>query len=130
LGVLVWFLGPGISMFGGKPLASPEARVTTIVGLILLLVGIEMLRHWRVRRLNRRMIENLTASQSLTAMTDGTTDDELEMLRHRFEEAMSALKDGSVGKHRLYDLPWYLIIGPPGSGKTTILRNSGLQFPL
>lgn len=130
VGVLVWFLGPSVSMFGGTPLASVTARVATIVGLILLLVALEMLRHWRVRRLNRKMIENLTASQSLTAMTDGTADDELEMLRHRFEEAMAALKDGSVGKHQLYDLPWYLIIGPPGSGKTTILRNSGLQFPL
>ena len=27
-------------------------------------------------------------------------------------------------------LPWYVIIGPPGSGKTTALVNSGLHFPL
>jgi type VI protein secretion system component VasK len=27
-------------------------------------------------------------------------------------------------------LPWYLIIGPPGCGKTTALVNSGLRFPL
>src|SRR5678809_1739494 len=30
----------------------------------------------------------------------------------------------------LYELPWYLIIGAPGSGKTTALRHSGLKFPL
>ena len=30
----------------------------------------------------------------------------------------------------LYDLPWYVIIGPPGAGKTTALINSGLKFPL
>ena len=30
----------------------------------------------------------------------------------------------------LYELPWYVIIGAPGSGKTTALRNAGLQFPL
>ena len=33
-------------------------------------------------------------------------------------------------RHSLYDLPWYVIIGAPGSGKTTALVNSGLQFPL
>src|SRR5690606_38994191 len=35
------------------------------------------------------------------------------------------------GKGRyVYQLPWYLFIGAPGSGKTTALLNSGLRFPL
>ena len=34
------------------------------------------------------------------------------------------------GGDYLYDLPWYIIIGPPGAGKTTALVNSGLKFPL
>ena len=29
----------------------------------------------------------------------------------------------------LYQLPWYVMIGPPGSGKTTALTRSGLHFP-
>ncbi len=45
---------------------------------------------------------------------------------------MSTLKKSSKrgGMAYLYDLPWYVIIGPPGSGKTTALVNSGLKFPL
>ena len=27
-------------------------------------------------------------------------------------------------------MPWYVIIGPPGTGKTTALRQSGLHFPI
>ena len=30
----------------------------------------------------------------------------------------------------IYDLPWYLLIGEPQSGKSTTLKNSGLEFPI
>jgi len=30
----------------------------------------------------------------------------------------------------LYELPWFMFIGLPGSGKTTALLNAGLTFPL
>ncbi|TFW14753.1 type VI secretion system membrane subunit TssM, partial [Duganella callida] len=30
----------------------------------------------------------------------------------------------------LYQLPWYMLVGAPGSGKTTTLLHSGLKFPL
>ena len=50
---------------------------------------------------------------------------ELETLRARFEEAAAHLKDKNIE-----DLPWYVMIGAPGSGKTTALLNSGLRFPL
>ncbi|MBP6562007.1 MAG: type VI secretion system membrane subunit TssM, partial [Neisseriaceae bacterium] len=30
----------------------------------------------------------------------------------------------------LYQMPWYVLLGPAGSGKTTALENSGLHFPL
>ena len=34
------------------------------------------------------------------------------------------------GKRYLYELPWYLLIGSPGTGKTTAILNSGQKFPL
>ena len=47
------------------------------------------------------------------------------------KDALATLKAASGGKGDfLYDLPWYVMIGPPGSGKTTALVNSGLKFPL
>lgn len=34
------------------------------------------------------------------------------------------------GKRFLYELPWFMVVGSPGDGKTTALLNTGLQFPL
>ncbi|TJV46538.1 MAG: type VI secretion system membrane subunit TssM, partial [Mesorhizobium sp.] len=41
-----------------------------------------------------------------------------------------ALKRSSGRRNFLYEVPWYVVIGPPGAGKTTALVNSGLNFPL
>src|SRR5262245_66634091 len=51
-------------------------------------------------------------------------------LRERFEQAVATLKQQQRSGSTLYDLPWYVFIGAPGSGKTTALLNSGLRFPL
>jgi type VI secretion system protein ImpL len=51
-------------------------------------------------------------------------------LRERFEEAVATLQKQHRRGSSLYDLPWYVFIGAPGSGKTTALVNSGLKFPL
>jgi type VI secretion system protein ImpL len=60
---------------------------------------------------------------------------EIDRLRGEFDKAVGALKTSRLAKGQgnardaLYRLPWYTIIGPPASGKTTVLRNSGLKFP-
>jgi len=57
---------------------------------------------------------------------------EITAMQVEFQKAIAGLKSSRLG-HRGSDalsvLPWYIIIGPPGAGKTTALRSSGLQFP-
>ncbi|MFN4102267.1 MAG: type VI secretion system membrane subunit TssM, partial [Pararhodobacter sp.] len=48
----------------------------------------------------------------------------------RMREALAVLRRSNGSSAYLYELPWYVIIGPPGAGKTTALLNSGLRFPL
>jgi type VI secretion system protein ImpL len=43
--------------------------------------------------------------------------------------ALKSSKLARGGSDALGVLPWYLIIGPPGAGKSTALSKSGLQFP-
>ena len=55
---------------------------------------------------------------------------ELGELRDKMRAAIAKLKKSKGGRRVLYELPWYVMIGPPGAGKTTAIVNSGLQFPL
>jgi type VI secretion system protein ImpL len=59
---------------------------------------------------------------------------ELVALQQQMVEGFTALKSSRLGraggKAALYALPWYVIVGPPGVGKTTALKESGLDFPV
>ncbi|MGH8261507.1 MAG: type VI secretion system membrane subunit TssM, partial [Steroidobacteraceae bacterium] len=57
---------------------------------------------------------------------------EILELQVQMQRGLGALKQsrlGASGGRALYTLPWYMIIGPPGAGKTTALKHSGLVFP-
>ncbi|MFT3925125.1 MAG: type VI secretion system membrane subunit TssM [Myxococcales bacterium] len=87
----------------------------------------------------RQGAANLERALSNEAMREQRSNSarapEIERLRNEFERAVGALKNSRLAKGQgssrdaLYRLPWYTIIGPPASGKTTVLRNSGLKFP-
>ena len=60
--------------------------------------------------------------------------EEIENLRRQLSASIDKLKTSKLGGGRkgtaaLYALPWYMIIGPPAAGKSTAIRNSGLEFP-
>lgn len=50
----------------------------------------------------------------------------MDDLRKKFEEGVTAFR--SAGKD-LYSLPWFLLVGPSGAGKTEALRHSNVGFP-
>ena len=53
-------------------------------------------------------------------------------MEERAAKALEIMRGQRVGptKDLVYELPWYVIIGPPGAGKTTALHNCGLHFPV
>ncbi|MND30812.1 hypothetical protein D3C80_213480 [compost metagenome] len=131
LGLLIWFVGPLISIGDFEPLASEWVRGSLIALLFLLWIGFRVLRLLQARRNAAKVMQGLVAVAPDAASV--ATAEELATLRQRMDEALALLKRARLGgseRRNLYELPWYVIIGPPGSGKTTALVNSGLSFPL
>ncbi len=54
---------------------------------------------------------------------------ELQDLKAELLAAIAALKQRRGGQAALSTLPWYMVVGPARSGKTTLLARSELQFP-
>lgn len=50
----------------------------------------------------------------------------IDDLRRKFDEGVKKFK--AAGKD-LYSLPWYVVVGEPGSGKTEAIRHSNIGFP-
>ncbi len=124
--------GVGIVAFLGRIWKTMSLRFF-LLGLggvllcILFVVVIVLL--WRV--LERKRGENLenALGQDAAARQQQRQQGKVAVqgLKDRWVEAMATLKSTKV---RIYDLPWLLLIGEPQSGKTTTLRESGLDFPL
>ena len=59
---------------------------------------------------------------------------EIEVVRERLLEAIKTIKQSNLGKRSgktaLYELPWYMVIGHPAAGKSSVIAHSGLKLPL
>lgn len=133
LAALIWFAGPYFAFADFKPLDSVLARVVAILVVVLAWTAVLLLKQIRSSRASGKLADEVVAQGA--AGQDGdpaaARSGDAAQLRKRFEEAIDALKKSKKkGAANLYELPWYVIIGPPGSGKTTVLVNSGLNFPL
>lgn len=104
------------------------ALFTLLVGIVL--IAIVVARRLRARNAAREL-EKALAAQAAEQARSARPDMQAEILQmqQEFQKAIGTLKSSKLGENALYALPWHLIVGPPGSGKSTALRNSGLQFP-
>lgn len=126
LSAFVWFAGPYFAFADFHPLAPVWVRVAVIVAILAIYFGGILVKQLKALRTSAKLAE--AVSRQAPAASAGSAD--AEQLRERFAEAIATLKQNKNSGQSLYELPWYVIIGAPGSGKTTALMNSGLNFPL
>ncbi|QDY42198.1 type VI secretion system membrane subunit TssM [Candidatus Pantoea soli] len=139
LNCVLWMLGPLWSWGDTRPL-EPVLPRQIVVGLLyfawVLFQFIPAIwRGW----FNSKLLNRLQAMSNEEVSDRQATE---TLLAQRFSEAALRLKRTQFGRrhqkswlarfqsHYLYQLPWYVIIGAPGAGKTTALLNAGLEFPL
>jgi type VI secretion system protein ImpL len=125
--VFIWYAGPYFAFGQYRPLETEAARLIAIGVILGCWLVARLLKRLRAARASDRLLAAVVAQPQ---PEQARTPAEVVKLRERFEEAVSALKQQRRSGHSVYDLPWYVIIGAPGSGKTTALLNSGLKFPL
>lgn len=124
--LVIWVVGPYLAVAEHRFWASPASRLVSIVLALLAWGAALALARWRdgVRQRRERSAEE--AQEQLRRQS--LVGEEQAELRHRYREALRTLR-GPGGRWR-DELPWYLLIGPQGSGKTSLLDFSGLEFPL
>jgi type VI secretion system protein ImpL len=127
LALFVWYAGPYFAFADFHPLESERARLIVIAFILAFWLGMIAARRLRAYRASDRLAAAVIAQP---VPEKEQVSPEAAKLRERFEDAVGTLKQQRRSGHNLYDLPWYVIIGAPGSGKTTALVNSGLKFPL
>ncbi|MBM2714679.1 type VI secretion system membrane subunit TssM [Mesorhizobium caraganae] len=118
----VWFAGPLIRFTGARPLDPVWLRAVIIGAVVGTVAIIYAIRLWQRRNAQKALEAAMAAAED-----DGS---DAKVLEARMSEAVATLRQSSGKRNFLYDLPWYIVIGPPGAGKTTALVNSGLNFPL
>jgi type VI secretion system protein ImpL len=111
------------------PLWWAAAAVSVLAALVWAWV---LWRRYRGRANSGKIEEGIKTQGAAQAEAGPEQRVELDAMEQEFARAVQALKTSKLGQggaDALAVLPWYMIIGPPGTGKSTALRASGLRFP-
>jgi hypothetical protein len=117
------------AIVGAYLLFGPQAALLVVVGILfltLILVTYLLIVFQIRRRRAAAMQGEIVATGANRGVTDAAARGRLEDLRRNFAKGIGQFE--TAGKD-FYDLPWYVMVGEPGSGKTEAIRHSQAGFP-
>ncbi|MGY3275219.1 hypothetical protein ACVJ5M_002816 [Bradyrhizobium sp. S3.7.6] len=108
LGAVIYLAGPFIAFGDWRPLENHIVRQIAILLLTTVVAGIVGLNLFKRRKSAKEIADGIAGA-------DQPVSDE-PVLKERMKDALATLKTASGNKSGyLYDLPWYVIIGPARS---------------
>lgn len=129
LSAIIWFFGPLVSVGDFAPLSSETVRIIVIAALVVLWLIRLIVVQRRAILANRMFVAEIAAPVEKAAPSPG--EESVAAVGAKFQEVMGELKRRKLGGRKfLREMPWYVIVGPPATGKTTALRQAGLNFPV
>lgn len=143
--LLIWHGGQMLGFGGFFPLKPVWARVLCIGLLLLTLLSWAIYRLYRALQNDEKLVQRwLHREGSKPALAR----EEVRQLGEAARQTLTQLRQMQLsqgpdsgfigvavrrlmeGKRYLYELPWYILIGKPGAGKSSVVMNAGLTFPL
>lgn len=121
----------GLSLSGVVQLIEPRLTLIYLLGFVAIIL-LYLLYLFVAARLKKRQSSgfgaqiNATNTQAPSALNDPAKRARLDDLRRNFEKGVERYR---VAGKDIYSLPWLLVVGEPGSGKTEAIRHSNVGFP-
>ncbi|MFJ7313486.1 type VI secretion system membrane subunit TssM [Pseudomonas sp. NPDC098747] len=130
LALLVWFAGPWLSIDDHLVWASSSSRLLSI-GLLCLVAGLMLVfKHWKAHV--RKLADESEDARQERLRCERTINRQRAQMTARFNNVQRFLRGSRLFQRReerwRTELPWYLLLGPQESGKTSLLEFSDLQF--
>jgi hypothetical protein len=126
---LLVFVLLATTIIGAAAFFGPTVALIVTIGVLVLAVilGLYFLMIFAVRKHQASaMREGIKTAAAHRGITDAAGRGRLEDLHRNFSKGIEKFE--AAGKD-FYGLPWYVIVGEPGSGKTEAIRRSQAGFP-
>ncbi|WP_070106367.1 type VI secretion system membrane subunit TssM [Burkholderia plantarii] len=136
--LLIWYAAPLLSFDHTAPLEPVSTRLMAIALVVAVFVLFWIVRLWQKMREDDAFLKKMLRMDRRKDESPATP--RLRKIEGIVTSALARLKlmrTGArglgklfQGKRYLYELPWYITLGSQGAGKTSILMNGGLVFPV
>ena len=130
--LILWTLGPLVAVAGVVVFESVTVRLAGTLAIIFLW-GLAVAVFSSRRRKQEASDPTLAAQREQETSVLERLREERRHISQTISKAVKTVTTsnfyGPTSRSR-YTLPWYLVLGAPDCGKTSMLLNSGLQFPL